>query len=237
MNSLLHRETDEDVEDTHTRTPYSGANGRDREITLGTTMVLGIFFALAVFGAVFFGIGYSLGSKRAATLAAAPIVDGSAGNAAFNNFKPAPGSPLGAPAMRPAAPDAFNQPLVPTPVAATAVASTRPTPTPIQAAAAPEDDAPARPAARTPAAAAALPTPAAVAAGPGTSVVQVAAVSHQEDADLLVSTLKRRGYAVAIRNEPQDKLLHVQIGPFANRKDADVMRQKLLADGFNAIVK
>jgi cell division septation protein DedD len=67
--------------------------------------------------------------------------------------------------------------------------------------------------------------------------VQIAAVSHQEDADLLVSTLKRRGYSVAIRSEPQDKLLHVQIGPFASHKDADAMRQRLLADGFNAIVK
>jgi DedD protein len=67
--------------------------------------------------------------------------------------------------------------------------------------------------------------------------VQVAAVSHQEDADLLVSSLKRRNYNVGIHQEPQDKLLHVQVGPFANKKDADAMRQRLQADGFNAIVK
>jgi cell division septation protein DedD len=77
-------------------------------------------------------------------------------------------------------------------------------------------------------------TPAASGAG---SIVQIAAVSHQEDADLLVSTLKRRGYNVAIHTEPQDKLLHVQIGPFPTHKEADAMRQKLLGDGFNAIVK
>jgi cell division protein FtsN len=46
-----------------------------------------------------------------------------------------------------------------------------------------------------------------------------------------------RGYAVAIHTEPQDKYLHVQVGPFASKKDAEAMRQKLLADGFNAIVK
>ena len=68
-------------------------------------------------------------------------------------------------------------------------------------------------------------------------MVQVAAVSHQEDADLLVTTLKRRNYAVAIHSEPQDKLLHVQVGPFSTKKDADAMRQRLQADGFNAIVK
>jgi cell division septation protein DedD len=68
-------------------------------------------------------------------------------------------------------------------------------------------------------------------------MVQVAAVSHPEDADLLVNTLKRVHYDVAVHHEPQDKLLHVQIGPFTNRKDADAMRQRLLGDGFNAIVK
>jgi cell division septation protein DedD len=71
----------------------------------------------------------------------------------------------------------------------------------------------------------------------GTAIVQVAAVSHQEDADVLISALKKRGYAVFIRQEPQDHLLHVQIGPFATKKDADLMRQRLLSDGYNAIVK
>jgi cell division septation protein DedD len=80
--------------------------------------------------------------------------------------------------------------------------------------------------------------PAAVAIpGLGITIVQVAAVSHQEDADVLASALKKHGYAVAIRQEPQDKLLHVQVGPFTNKKDAEAMRQRLLADGYNAIVK
>jgi cell division septation protein DedD len=71
----------------------------------------------------------------------------------------------------------------------------------------------------------------------GTTMVQIAAVSHQEDADTLIAALKKKGYSVFIRNEPQDHLLHVQVGPFATRKDADTMRQHLLADGYNAIVK
>ena len=61
---------------------------------------------------------------------------------------------------------------------------------------------------------------------PGSSVVQVAAMSHQEDADVVAVDLKRRGYTVAIRHEPQDKLFHVQIGPFTNKKEADAMRQQ-----------
>jgi cell division protein FtsN len=63
-------------------------------------------------------------------------------------------------------------------------------------------------------------------------------MSHQEDADVVAVDLKRRGYTVAIRREPQDKLFHVQIGPFGNKKEADAMRQRLQTDGYNsAIVK
>jgi DedD protein len=68
-------------------------------------------------------------------------------------------------------------------------------------------------------------------------VVQIAAVSHPEDADVLVGALRKRGYAVSARRDPTDGLLHVQIGPFANRNDAYAMRQKLLNDGYNAIVQ
>jgi cell division septation protein DedD len=68
-------------------------------------------------------------------------------------------------------------------------------------------------------------------------MVQIAAVSRQEDADVLVAALKKRGYNVIVRNEPRDSLLHVQIGPFATRDEAKAMRAKLLADGYNAILK
>jgi cell division septation protein DedD len=86
--------------------------------------------------------------------------------------------------------------------------------------------------------AAAVVAPAAVALGtPGSVMVQVAAVSHQEDAEVLTAALKRKGYNVAVRQVPADKLLHVQIGPFASKKDAVAMQQKLQTDGYNAIVK
>ena len=68
-------------------------------------------------------------------------------------------------------------------------------------------------------------------------MVQIAAVSRQEDADVLVTALRQRGYTVVVHNEPQDKLLHVQVGPFNDRAQATAMRQKLLADGYNAIIK
>ena len=227
MNSLLD-DNDEDIQDSH-RT-HAGRK-QDREITLGTTMVLGIFFALAVFGAVMFGFGYSLGGKHAA---ATSNVASSDPNATFSNFsKPAPGR--AGDAAKPLAPPTVTVPLSSTPPALPKPTKPIATPDPTEA----EADLPVRttpaPITRTPPSVAAVPT--AVTPSAGGMMVQIAAVSHQEDADLLVSTLKRRSYAVAIHHEPQDQLLHVQVGPFPTRKDADAMRLRLQADGFNAIVK
>jgi len=68
-------------------------------------------------------------------------------------------------------------------------------------------------------------------------MVQIAAVAQTEDAEVLVNALKKRGYAVTVRRDVADTLLHVQTGPFVNRNDASAMRQKLLNDGYNAIVQ
>ncbi len=230
MNSLLHREGDDDLDDL--------GGTKDREITLGTTMILGIFFALAVLCAVFFGFGYQLGRKSVVTSPVAAVTSAQPAN--FAGFKPAAGSPAGS------APDTTSGQTIAVPnTSAPAAGSPAPRATP-QSAEESDNDASNDPPV-TPATASTAPTsrppsspgPAStttVPTGAG-AIVQIAAVSHQEDADLLVSTLKRRGYSVAIHTEPQDKLLHVQIGPFTNRKEADAMRQRLLGDGFNAIVK
>jgi cell division septation protein DedD len=223
VNSLLHREGDEEFDEQR-------GGGGDREIHLGTTLILGLFFALAVICAVFFGLGYSMGRKSIVPAAAA--APGTQSSSAFGGFKPAAGSvlspdkPVQAATQPVTVPDPASDSAKPVKVAvkedpADGAVVGDPLPAPAKASAAPL----------------ASPTAVPVVTPGGSSIVQVAAVSHQEDADLLVTTLKRRGYAVSIRTEPQDKLLHVQVGPFANHKDADVMRQKLLADGFNAIVK
>ncbi len=67
-------------------------------------------------------------------------------------------------------------------------------------------------------------------------MVQVAAVSHVEDANVLMAALRKRGYEVAARRETDDNLIHVQIGPFATRAEANAMSQRLLSDGYNAVV-
>jgi cell division septation protein DedD len=63
------------------------------------------------------------------------------------------------------------------------------------------------------------------------------ALSHESDAEAMVAALNRHGYRVAVRHEPQDSLLHLDVGPFTNAKDAETMRQRLVADGYNATIK
>jgi DedD protein len=69
-------------------------------------------------------------------------------------------------------------------------------------------------------------------------VVQVAAVSRQEDAEALVNALRKKEYPVfVVNNVPGDKLFHVQVGPYSNLKDAEAMKARLGRDGYNPIVK
>lgn len=68
-------------------------------------------------------------------------------------------------------------------------------------------------------------------------MVQIAAVSHAEDASVLTNALLHRGYAVTARRDPTDNLIHVQVGPFFDANAANAMRLKLLNDGYNAIVE
>jgi pilus assembly protein CpaC len=79
--------------------------------------------------------------------------------------------------------------------------------------------------------------PAAEPAPPAPSMVQVMALSSKEDAELMVVALKRQGYTVAINHDPLDSLLHLEVGPFASKTDAEAMRQRLLSDGYNATMR
>jgi DedD protein len=86
---------------------------------------------------------------------------------------------------------------------------------------------------------AALPaaSPAPAASSGGSYTVQVAAVSKKEDADNLVTALSKKQYPVFMATVPGDSLFHVQVGPFNDPKDAETMRVRLAAEGYDAIVK
>jgi cell division septation protein DedD len=68
-------------------------------------------------------------------------------------------------------------------------------------------------------------------------MVQIAAVSHTEDAAVLVNALRKRGYTVTAQRKPEDGMIHVWIGPFSTRDEANRWKVKLLDDGYNAVVQ
>jgi cell division septation protein DedD len=223
----------------------------EREISLGATTLLGIFLLLALVCAVFFGFGYSMGRRSSLATNAAPDSVQAASLKGTGATKPAPGLTPAATASHDSdesASDDATAPQLPQPSQEASAELSRPTeqqkPLPATVAADKPTNSSSSSQFAPPAISKAAPVPAVALhpvatiapAGPP-ALVQVAAVSHQEDADMLLNALKRRGYDVAIRHEPQDKLLHIQLGPFASRKDADEMRKRLLSDGYNAIVK
>lgn len=241
----------------------------DRELTLSTGSILGIFLGLVLLCGLCFGFGYNMGRKSLPTPLA---LNGSTPDSTLpNNDAPPSDTPssgaakpaAGSPADNASAPAATPPPVIvkPQPAAPKPAPIVRKPPAP-ETGEAIADTPPASshstsaPAA-IPAASRAVPPSALLpgtgttasgtgnaasgtgntASGTGTIMVQVAAVSHPEDADLLVGALRSRGYAVSARKGATDGFIHVQVGPFNNKPSAEAMRQRLLADGYNAILK
>jgi DedD protein len=191
---------------------------------LSTGKLLGIFFALAIVCGVFFTMGYLLGKSTSAggrTEIVATVPSSSAG-------KPYAGNKT---------PEAVTQTCPPgSPNCAPVSSSTDNTP----AAKASDQASTAQPSSggKTSDQSTAQSTSADVKSGAASSfMVQVAAVSKQEDAEILVTALRKKQYPVFIANAAGDPLFHVQVGPFSDRKDAEAMRTRLSGDGYNAIVK
>lgn len=193
--------------------PVSAAqmqNSEDTEITLGAGKMLALFFALVILCAIFFGMGYSFGRnsvKSSAELLPSP-----------STSTPARVSPSAARANTPpkVQPDSQAKSADQQPASGDTNSGTTGT-----SAAAPSDQT----------AAGTVPQPVAG------YFVQVAAVSKQEDAQALVESLKGRQYEAFIADPSADKLFHVQVGPFADVKDAESMRTRLVNDGYNPILK
>jgi len=188
---------------------------QDTEITLGTGRMLALFFAFVLICAVFFAIGFSLGRKT--TVVSANISSG----------------PVGVPAavVRPSAGKENTQPAQSTDFSFYKSVSSNTTDAELK----PRDAQP-QP---TAADAGKTPTPASSPAPTnGGYFVQVAAVSREEDAESLVEALKKKQYPAFTANNPSaDKFHHVQVGPYADLKDAEAMRARLIADGYNPILK
>jgi len=197
---------------------------RDTEITLSTGKLLGIFFALAIVCGVFFTMGYLLGKSTSAGGRTEIVASVPSGSAAV---KPNAGNKT---------PETTTQTCPPgSPNCASSASSSSDTSSAGKTA---DQQTSSQPSSKAADQSAAQPAGADVKNGANSSfMVQVAAVSKQEDAEILVTALRKKQYPVFIANSAGDPLFHVQVGPFSERKEAEAMRTRLSGDGYNAIVK
>jgi DedD protein len=188
----------------------------DTEITLGTGKLLFLFFFLVGICSLFFALGYSLGRKSDGITTASAA---SAPQASTSSAKPAVGDSVQQPPM--SFYKSVEQKDANSDLATTA------------------SEAKSETATQTPEATSQLATNFASAApATGGYFVQVAAVSKQDDADALVDALKKKQYpAFVATGSGTDKLFRVQLGPFADVKDAESQRTRLISDGYNPILK
>lgn len=202
-------------------------SSQDTEITLGTAKLLGLFFGLVIICAVFFALGYTLGRRSDVGLASAGTAPPTI---ASNGPKPA-----GSSSAQPSPPMTFYKAVEQKDANPQLTPASSNTDSASPAAQAPPNSTAASSAGLQPQPSANPPDPMA-ALSPG-YFVQVAAVSKQEDAEALVDALKKKQYPAFVASNSADKLFRVQVGPFAEIKDAEAMRSRLINDGYNPILK
>jgi DedD protein len=196
-----------------------GTSAQDTEITLGTGRMLALFFTFVVVCAGFFAIGFSLGRKTS-------VLSVNNGFSAASNSVAAH-SAAGKDTTTKSASQSTDFSFYKSVGSEGANTELSPKNSKAQPTATPPPEAQA----------ATAPSSSSTAANAG-YFVQVAAVSRQEDAEALVEALKKKQYpAFAANNSSTDKYYHVQVGPYADFKEADAMRARLVADGYNPIVK
>lgn len=179
--------------------------------------MLALFFALVVICSVFFAIGFSLGRRSSSVSGNVLAAPGGTPSAVV---RPTAGK-TNPPPPQPSSGDFSFYKSVEQKNADTKLASAEQQ----------QGGAPAQDAARS-----ASDTSAAQASS-SAYYVQVAAVTRQEDADALVEALKKKQYPAFSNTSSGDKFVRVQVGPFVDIKDAELTRGKLIADGYNPILK
>lgn len=223
--------------------PEPEESRRDHEVTFGGAALMGIVICLVLICAMCFGIGYTLGKHSAGPATASatapaqtPAPDQEPLQGSGSIPKPSASEQVSAPpadtgdGATPAATDeGANPPAAQPSTAQPAPQATVPAPAPSPVRAA-------MPAAERPQPAQAAPIVRPAMPAQMAFMVQIAAVANPEDAEVLVNALRKRNYVVTARRDP-DGLIHVRIGPFSTHDEASRWRDKLLGDGYNAMIQ
>jgi len=220
----------------------SGGKRGAGERVLESKHVIGLFLLMLLFSGVFFTLGYVMGRNQ---------YDGQV-NAATTNSRPsepvvptkAKAAPPQIPEISPAASEsdpstsntnsdwefydssksAKNEPhLEPVPKAS----ATPPAPKTVSIKPKVE---PTPPAAKT-----SKPVTSAPLIPNGALVLQVAALTKQDDALSIASSLQKKHFAAYVQTPQKDKFYRVQVGPLKDKKAAEAEKKRLEGEGFKAI--
>ena len=228
----------------------SGGRKSAGERVLEGKHVIGLFLLMLLFSGVFFTLGYVMGRNqydgqvRAATTASRTpdTIVSTKNNVATN--KPSPAEPLenesdpattsnksdwefynnNTPAKREPRLDPAPMSSSNTPAAKSVNTLARvepPTPAPV-----------ATPVTIT--AKSSKPVAAVPASSSSTILLQVAAVSRQDDALSIASSLQKKRFPAAVLAPQKDKFYRVQVGPYKDQKSAEAAKKALEGAGFKA---
>jgi len=221
----------------------SGGKRGAGERVLESKHVIGLFLLMLLFSGVFFTLGYVMGRNQ---------YDGQV-NAATTNSRPSGSEPV-VPTKAKAAPPQTPE----TPPSATEsdpstsgntsdwefydsnkTAKTDPhlengpksptTPPAMKTVSIKPKVAPAPPAAKT-----SKPVTSAPLIPNGALVLQVAALTKQDDALSIASSLQKKHFAAYVQMPQKDNFYRVQVGPLKDKKAADADRKRLESEGFKA---
>jgi DedD protein len=206
----------------------------DTEITLGVGKLLGMFFGLVILCGFALGAGYWLGRNSVRQELASGVAPIAAPAYPAANSTGKPGA---AQAAAPAAQSRASGCATGDNCPPQAAASPNPSDLTFYQAVQQKNDAHPQlvPPEAPPAAAPASATAPRSTLGSG-YLVQIAAVRNPDDAKLLSSALLKQQYPVVV-NQAGDKLFHVQVGPYADIKEAEAIRVRLVGAGYNAFLK
>lgn len=213
------------------------AGSQDTEITLGVGRLFGLFFSLVILCGISLGAGFWLGRNSMKQAAAAtPAVAATTPAPAYGSSKPGAAQPT-THVVSPRASDCDGGGNCPTQGAPQGTAAGGATDLTFYQAVQQKDT---HPQLAPPPSASGTATPAAPASDARTLgsgyLVQIAAVRNQDDARLLSETLRKQQYPVLI-SQPGDNLFHVQVGPYADIKEAEAIRSRLVSEGYNPFLK
>jgi cell division septation protein DedD len=196
----------------------------EKELILGNSQLISLFFVVVALCGVFFALGYMIGRNSTKTVVAGTDAPAQASTSPAARDEPPSEPPVAS---------APSTPALETP-------GPSPAPAPLQAAAVQPAPEPAREVPVKPAIAAAKP-PVTEAADaplePGATWLQVAAL-RRDDAAKLVKTLREQDFPARLADSPKPEFVRVLVGPYHQTAQVADAKAKLKSLGFaNAFVQ